>query len=224
MSDVIDVLRALVRDELSRQRPTALGKVTQVFPKDSDDSSNNHQVNVRLHASGLELQRVPVVCSRIGWSTLPREGDLMLITFVGGDLNAPVALGCLYDDQAHPPQAAQDEVVYQPPDAAQSGVRRFYIELPSGTKVTLDDDVLKIEAGETTLSVGRDGDVELKAKGNIHLTADGDIQIDAQGDLKLSAQGNVSISGMSSKFEGQTEAKISGPQLSFAGMTQFSPS
>ena len=39
-----------------------------------------------------------------------------IVAFVGGDLNGPVVLGFLYDDQRHPPKADADEVVYEVPD------------------------------------------------------------------------------------------------------------
>lgn len=224
MSGIIETLRAIVRDELSRQRPPEIGQVTQVFPKGGDDAPDNHQVNLKLRTSGVELRRVPVVVGRYGVSALPREGDLMVVVFVGGDLNAPIALGCLYNDEDHPPKAAQNEVVYQPPDDAQSGVRRLYVELPSGTKITLDDDTLNIQSGDTQVTVGRDGDVSIQSKGKIHLESQGDVEISAQGDITLSAQGNVSVSGMSTKVEGKSDAKVSGPQLTLAGMTQFNPS
>jgi uncharacterized protein involved in type VI secretion and phage assembly len=224
VSEIIETLRAIVRDELARVRAPELATVSQVFPTDGDDSPNNHEMNVTLLASGVELQRVPMIVPRIGLSALPREGDLVLVTFAGGDLNAPVSLGCLYGADAHPPRAAQDEVVYQPPDDAQSGVRRFHIATPSGATITFDDDMLQIQAGDTQVAITRDGDVVLKAKGKIQLQADGDIELDAQGNLSLSAQGNVSISGMQVTAEGKTTAKLSGAQVTLAGMTQFSPS
>jgi phage baseplate assembly protein gpV len=224
VSTIIETLRAIIRDELVRQRSAEIGKVTQVFPKASDDAADNHQVNLTLRPSGVELERVPVLVSRYGVSALPREGDLMAVLFIGGELNAPIAFGCLYNDQDHPPKAGQNEVVYQPPDEAESGVRRLYVELPSGTKITLDDDVLDIQSGDTTVTINRDGDVVINAKGKLQLESQSDIELTAQGDLKLSAQGNVSISGTSAKLEGKSDAKVSGPQLTLAGMTQFSAS
>src|SRR5262249_24091629 len=140
MSDLIGTLRAIVRDELARVRSVEIGTVTSVYPRDSDGSKNNHQVNLRLLQSGVELQRVPVATSRIGLSALPNEGDLIVVAFANGDQNAAVALGCLYDEQSHPPVAQLHEVVYQPPDQQDSGVRRVHIELQGGSTLTLGDD------------------------------------------------------------------------------------
>ena len=71
MSDMVDIIRAIVRDEMARRRSPELGLVTAVQSRDSDGSDNNHQVNVRLRASGVELQRVPVAAARLGLSLLP---------------------------------------------------------------------------------------------------------------------------------------------------------
>jgi uncharacterized protein involved in type VI secretion and phage assembly len=223
LSDLVGVIRAVVRDELARRRAPELGTVTVVNPKTSDSDDGNHQVNIKLR-SGLELQRVPVTVARLGLSALPNVGDLMIVDFVGGDLNAPVAVGCLYDEQAHPPQAAEHEVVYQPPDDEDSSVRRLHVELQNGNVITLDDDKLTITFGDTSVVVNKDGDVQIDAKGKVSLSAQSDIEINAQGDLKLSATGSVSVKGSSTTVEGQSDTTVKGPSLTLAGNTQFSPS
>jgi uncharacterized protein involved in type VI secretion and phage assembly len=224
MSNLIGTLRAIVRDELARTRYCEVGAVTTVHARDGEDSHNNHEVNLRLLQSGLELQRVPVTASRIGLSTLPNEGDLMVVVFANGDLNAPIALGCLYNDQSHPPTAHPHEVVYQPPDPKDSGVRRIHIELQGGSTLTIDDDKLTITLGDTSVAVNRDGDVEIAAKGSLKLSAQGDIELDAQGNLKLSAQNQLQAKGMTASVEGQSQAGLKGAMVSIAGTTQFSPS
>ena len=224
MSDLIGTLRAIVRDELSRIRLPQLATVTQVLARDGDDSKNNHEVNVKLLASGLELQRVPVTVDRLGLSALPNEGDLLMVAFADGDLNAPVAIGCLYDDTSHPPKAQLHEVVYQPPDDEDSSVRRLHLELQNGSTLTLHDDKLEIVFGDTSVVVNKDGDVTLQAKGKIAFTSQSDLELSAQGDIKLTAQGQLALKGMSATLEGQTEAKLKGAQVGLAGITQFSPS
>jgi phage baseplate assembly protein gpV len=224
MSDLIGTLRAIVRDELRRVRCLEIAAVTTVYPRDSDSSKNNHQVNLRLLESGVELQRVPVATSRIGLSALPNEGDLMVVAFAQGDPNAAIALGCLYDDQSHPPVAQLHEVVYQPPDPLDSAVRRIHVELQSGSTLTLDDDKLKIALGDTSVVVNRDGDVVIQAKGKVSLAADGDIELDAKGSIKMSAQSQITVKGMTVSVEGQSQASFKGATVSIAGMTQFSPS
>lgn len=224
MSGLVATLRAIVRHEMAAVRLPELGIVTAVFPRDSDSGDGNHQVSVRLQASGLELQSAPVAVGRLGLSALPRVDDLVLVAFVGGDLNTPVVLGSLYDEQSHPPVAKAAEIVYVPPDDEESGVKRLYAELPGGAKLTADDEGLVIEAGDTTVKIAKDGDVTIQAKGKIHVEAQGDLELETGGKLAVSAQGEVTIEGASVSIEGKSEAKLKGATVSLAGNTQFSPS
>ena len=59
MSDLIQTMRAIIREELTRTRMPELGIVTEVFAHDSGSSPNNHQVSVRLR-SGSPGNRVSV--------------------------------------------------------------------------------------------------------------------------------------------------------------------
>jgi hypothetical protein len=54
-SELIATLRAILRDELARMRLCEVGAVTTVYARDGDDSHNNHEVNLRLLQSGVEL-------------------------------------------------------------------------------------------------------------------------------------------------------------------------
>jgi uncharacterized protein involved in type VI secretion and phage assembly len=224
VSELIDTLRAIIREELTRHRLAELGIVTAVFPKDSDGSPNNHQVNVRLRSSSIELQHVAVAVGRAGLSLLPREGDLVVVAFVNGDINAAVVLGSIYDSQLRPPKGNPLDVVYQPPDDEDSGVRRFHLELPNGNLITIDDDKVHIESGGTEVTIARDGDVTVKSAAKVTLEAQGDIVLDAGGNLQLSAKQNVTVKGLNATLEGQAQAKVKGPQVALAGMTDFMPS
>lgn len=224
MTDMIQTLRAIIRDELARVRPPQLATVTEVFPKGSDSAADNHQINVALRPSGVELQRVPVVAGRLGLAALPRVGDLQLIAFVDGDLNAPIAIGSVYDDQAHPPTGEADEVVYQPPGDEDGGLRRIHVELPGGSLLTLKDDEFSIELGGTTVTVAKDGDVTVKAAGKVSIEADGDLSLTASGDLSATAQGKLALKGSTATLESSAQTEVKGAMISLAGQTQFSPS
>jgi phage baseplate assembly protein gpV len=220
MSDVVTMLRAIVRDELMRHRSPELGIVTEVFPGDGNE--NNHQVSVRLRATGVELQRAPVAVGRLGFSMLPEVGELVLLAFVNGDINAPVVIGSIYDSDKQPPQAGPLETVYQPFGDEDSSIRRLHLELPSGSILTIDDDKLLIEGGGTKVVIERDGDVTVKSAGKVTIEASGDITLDAGGNLQLSAKQNVTIKGVSTTLEGQADAKVKGPAVTLAGITSFS--
>lgn len=219
MSELIDTLRAIVRDELARMRAPELALVLETYANDAD--GNNHQVDVRLRGSGVELQRVPVTVQRYGISMLPRIGDLVLVVFVGGELNAPMVIGSVYDEAHQPPEAAPDEVVYKVPDAG--GERHLHLEMPSGVTYTVDDSALKIVAGGTEIALQQDGDVSIHATGNIVLATDGDLILKSNGKLLLEAAMDVEIKGLNIKAQGSAQADIKAPILNLAGLTQFSP-
>jgi len=224
VSELIATLRALVRAEIARVRAPALGAVTRTYPKTGDDGKDNHQVDVKLIDSGVELPRVPVAVPRLGLSALPNVDDLVLIVFVNGDLNAPIAVGSVYDDTVHPPVAKDGEVVYMPPEDEDASVRRLHIELKNGGKLTLDDDKLTVELGDTALVINKDGDVTIKAKGKVRLESESDLELVAGGALKLEATSDLTAKGSTATVEGQSSAKIKGASLTLAGNTQFSAS
>jgi len=224
MTTVIPTLRAIIREELTRYRMPELGVVSSVFAKEDDSGDGNHQVNVTLRGSGLELQRVSVAVGRAGWSALQRTGDLVVVAFLDGDLNSAVVLGTIYDNTLRPPKAAPLDVVYQPPDDEDAGVRRFHLEMPGGCTITYGDDKLSVTSGGTEFIVEKDGDVSIKSAGNVKIESQGDISLEAGGKLTMKAQQDASLAGMSTTVEGQGSATVKGPTVALNGMTSFSPS
>ncbi len=218
------MVRAIVREELTRYRWPELGVVSSAFSMEDESSDGNHQINVRLRGSGLELQRAAVAVDRAGWSALPREGDLVVVAYLDGDLNAPVVLGTVYDNTLRPPKAAPLELVYQPPDDEDTSVRRVYIELPSGSSITYGDDKFTISSGGTEVIVEKDGDISIKSAGNVKIESQGDISLDASGNVSVKAQQDLTLQGMQVTLEGQSASTVKGPSISINGMTSFSPS
>ena len=102
MSDLLHVLRAIVRDELKHLRLGDVGVVTATLPHAEGDT-HNYECNVKLRELDLELRNVPMTTPHVGMASAPREGDLVLITYVGGDPNRPIVAGRLYSDKANPP-------------------------------------------------------------------------------------------------------------------------
>ena len=209
MTDMVDIIRAIVRDEMARRRAPELGLVTSVFARDSDSSDNNHQVNLRLRASGLELQRVPVAAARLGLSLLPKVDDQVLVVFANDDVNAPVVVGSVYDENVQPPVGKPEVLVYMPTDPDDSAIRRLHIELANGCALTWQDDHLTLKMGSTELTVNQDGDVQIKSAGKVEVKSDGDITIDAGGKLILKAQSDLKLTaGAELAMEASGAAKL----------------
>jgi uncharacterized protein involved in type VI secretion and phage assembly len=215
MSTLVPSLQAVVRDELHALRTVELGVVTQVYTNEGGSGDNNLAVNARVRGSALELQHIPVAVGRLGVSLIPRVGDLAVIAFVAGDVNSPVVIGFLYDEQTRPPDAKATELVYVVPDDADDDARRVEVQLPSGNKLTLQDKKLTVTMGSTTLTLEADGAITIQAGGDITLKSQGAVSIEAQTDVKVKA-------GTSASIEGGTEAKLKGATTTIAGMTSFS--
>ena len=221
MSLVMPTLRAVVRDELAGVRPVSLATVTAIDTNADDSGKRNVEVNAQLHGSDVELQRVPVASGRLGLSAAPRIGDTVVVAFVDGDLNGPVIIGSLYDDQQHPPKAAPDEVVYQVPDDA-AGVRRVEIITASGNTVTVHDDDIKIAMGDTTMEVTADGAVKIvcatdfvvEAQGEVKITAGKNVTLEASSDAIVKASASATFQGNSTTLKGATTSVV--------GQTSFS--
>lgn len=221
MTLVMPTLRAVVRDELAGVRPVALAAVTAVDTNADGSGARNVEVNAQLHGSDLELQRVPVATGRVGLSAAPRVGDTVVVAFVGGDLNGPVVIGSLYDDQRHPPQADPDEVVYAVPDDA-SGVRRVEIVTAGGHTVTIADDDVTITMGDTSLEIAADGAVTVKTATDFVLEAQGDVTIKAGKSFVVEADRNVALKASSSATVEGNSATLKGATTTVAGQISFS--
>ena len=223
-TDLLDTLRAIVRDELARQRMPELGVVTAVFPRTDDGSDDNHQASVRLGASGVELQHVPVAVGRLGLAWLPQVGDTVLVLFIQGELNAPVVVGSLYDAQVRPPTAKAGETVYLPSDAGgDAALRRLHVALGSDVTLTLDDEHLTVKLGGTELVLSKDGDVAITSAAKLTIKTQGDFSVEASGNIDLKAQASLNLAGVAAKLEGQGSAQVKAPAITLAGNTQFSP-
>jgi phage baseplate assembly protein gpV len=222
MSSVMPVLQALVRHEMTASRPLAIGSVTTATTNEGGSGDHNLEVNVRLHGSDLELQRLPVTVGRLGLSVAPRVGDLALVGFVDGDVNGGVVLGFLYDHQNHPPDAKVDELVYEVPDDA-SGARRCEMRLPNGNTLTVVDDTVTVKMGGTSLIVESDGNITLDAAGDVVLKAGGNISLKASQDVSIEAGTNLTAkASANASLEGSAAAKLKGGTTTIAGMTSFS--
>lgn len=229
--ELLSVIQAIVREEIAARRFAEIAVVTDVHPHADGGDKLNSECTVTLRDSGLELQRVPVATQRIGFAAIPNVDDLVLVNFVGGDLHAPVIVGRLYNDVDRAPVAKTGECVYISPDAAESGLRRFYLELPNGNSVLVDDDKTLLDMGGTKITVGNGGAVEIDCQDAVTVKATGDIALEAGGKLALKAQSDVTVEGLSvtvkaqtsAQLEGQAGATVKGPMVTLAGNTSFSP-
>ncbi len=231
MHDALGVIRAIVRDQLRSLRTAEVGLVKAVYPHEAGSDLNNYECDVQLRDSGLELKRVTVATTRMGFAAIPNPQDLVLVHFLNGDVHSAVITGRLYNDTDRQPIAKAKECVYISPDQPESGVRRLYLELPNGNKLLVDDDKVVLEMGKTTLTMNHDGDLVIDSNAKLTVKTQGDASLQAQGNIELkTTSGSVTIEGSSVSVKGTTGATIDGgpsttvkgASISIAGQTSFS--
>lgn len=205
---LLETIQRIVREELARTRTAELAVVQEQHPHEADGDDDNYACTVVLRDTGLVLRRVPVATQTIGSASIPAVGELVLVAFVGGDLNAPVIVGRLYNDEDRPPVngdgravlhlplgAADDEAVHL---EVHSGDRReVALTLGSGLALTLRDDdpvvELSVDGGKATLAVDRDGAVRLETSGDLSIEA-GKVEIKGS-EITVEASGTLDLKG-----------------------------
>jgi phage baseplate assembly protein gpV len=201
-----ETVQRIVQEELGRVRTAELAIVQEQHPHADDSDKDNYACTVRLRDSGIVLEQVPVATSRIGCVSIPAVNELVLVQFVGGDINAPIITGRLYNDEDRPPVNDDGQAITHLPLGAEDAdavhielysgdTRELVFKLGSGIEVNVRDDdpvvELKVDGGKLTLQVDRDGAVALESKGNVELKGN-EISIEAQSQLNLKG-GTVNI-------------------------------
>jgi phage baseplate assembly protein gpV len=208
MDNMVEVIRKIVESEVRKLRIAELGVVTSIFPHSSDSDKDNYECNVKLKYKDLELRRVPVATQHVGLANIPNVGDLVLVTFVNGDINAPVVVGRLYTDEDRPPINKEEEIVY-----TLSKGSALKMEFPSGIALSVTDDDVSVEAGKTTLKLNRDGDVAIESNAKINVKAADEMSFNAT-IVKIESKGNMEIkAGATAKFEASGTLNIKGAMV-----------
>jgi uncharacterized protein involved in type VI secretion and phage assembly len=201
-----ETIQRIVHEELGRIRTAELAIVQEQHPHAGSSDKDNYACTVRLRDSGIILKRVPVATGRIGSASIPTVGNLVLVQFIGGDINAPVIVGSLYNDEDRPPMNADGQwILHLPLNAGDSDAvhveltsgdaRKLVFKLGDGLTATLNDDdpvvELKAAGGKATIQVARDGAITLESQGDVKITGN-QITIEAQSQLNLKG-GKVNI-------------------------------
>lgn len=160
MESIVSIMQQVAAREVEKIYTTEIGIVTTIFPHESASDKNNYQCSVNLKnrkkadGSDFELRKVPVTTGHIGTVQIPNVGDLVVIAFINGDLNAPVIIGRLYNDEDVPPLSKKDEWV---------------IEKVESIKIKM--------IGGSTLEIDKDGNIKIEAKKDITIKTEGNITI-----------------------------------------------
>jgi uncharacterized protein involved in type VI secretion and phage assembly len=232
MEGVVDVMRRVAEQETRRILTTELGVVTAVFPHEEEGDGENYQCSVQLKGKLLpdgermELRRVPVATPYLGFAAIPNVGDLVLVQFIGGDVNAPVITGRLYDDEVRPPPNLRDELLVRHRVDGGGSIRidaEGRIVLASANEentLTLDDEAitltnekfsLTIDFTGERISISSEKDLELVASGGTLRLEGKTVEITSGGDLTLAAtQGKLAAEAKEAEVKASTSAKVEG--------------
>jgi uncharacterized protein involved in type VI secretion and phage assembly len=152
---------------------------------------------------------VPVATGRLGAVSIPPAGALVLVQFLGGDVNAPVVTGTFYSDEDRPPVNADGQVIWSlPADASPDDALRLEVssadkksvmlKLASAVTVELKDDdpAVNIDVGgNAQVTIDSDGTVTITSAQSLAMKASSDVKIEAQGNLELKAGGKMTLQG-----------------------------
>jgi uncharacterized protein involved in type VI secretion and phage assembly len=204
---LLETIQGIVQSELGRVRTSELAVVQDVHPHADDSDKDNYACTVALRDSGIVLSHVPVATSRIGTVSIPAVGELVLVQFIGGSVNAPIVTGRLYNDEDRPPVSADGVAVAHLPLAAADD-EAVHIELHSGDERSLtitlgkglklelkdDDPVVSLDVGDgkAKLTIASDGATTIESQGALEVKAKG-IKIDAGSDTLVLKGSTVEI-------------------------------
>lgn len=228
MSTIVSTIQEIVRQELRRVHVTELGLVEAVYPHSTDDDNDNYGCDVRLKNSGLLLKRVPVATGHIGTVAIPNISDLVLLTFDKGDVNQPIVIGRLYNDEDRPPLNSPDEVIFRLPLAEaddktikaairnlkdSTPPREILVEMSPKITVRISDGTVRATAGKTEMKLdqpdGSGGTVTVVAgRTKITMNQDGDIAVEAAGAMTLKAARDLTLEGQNVTIKGQMKTDI----------------
>ncbi len=197
MSDLFDSIRQIVREELRQRRFAELAVVQEQHPHADDGDTDNYSCTVVMRDNGIVLKRVPLMVIRKGAAAVPDVGDLVMVQFLNGDLNAPIIVGSLYNDEDRPPANASGQAVFKLPLEG-GGVELLVdtenstsveLKVGSGVTVTLVDDdpvvTIDVDGGKATLEISRDGSLSLSSGNGVEIKSGADMTIEAGGQLNL---------------------------------------
>ena len=220
MHQVVHTLRQIARHEAMQRSASALGVVKSVQAGPED-----YSCTVELRETAMVLPKVPIAAGFMGFATLPAEGDLVIVLFLGGDMHAPVVAGRLYTQALQPPEHGPGELVLQLPPTASAeeraelriktpgeGERELSLKLDGEVPVSFSaaNDGIVLEAGDVR--------VELKqtsaSDGALTITVgEAKITIEQAGDVAIETSGKLTLKGQSVEISGDTSVKVAGQTI-----------
>jgi hypothetical protein len=211
---LFDSVARIAQHEAAARWIAAIGVVVDVF--DGDGPIPDHAVSVELRETGLLLPRVPIAVAVPGQAATPRAGDLVVLLFADGDVNAPVVIGTLYHAELAPPAHGEGDVVFALPAGEKEPSFRAVLR-GADPKLTVTMGDVEVVADDTKVHV-KTGDAEatLEAAGNGRIelrVGDASVTVTGRSDIVLKTPGKLSLQADDVEIKGQTSVSISGARV-----------
>lgn len=228
MTTIVGTIQEIIRNEMRSLRITELGLVEAVYPHSNAGDNDNYGCDVQLKNSGLLLKHVPLITGHIGTVAIPNVGDLVLVAFDKGDVNQPIIIGRLYNDEDRPPLNNPNEVIFRLPLAEEDNktikaairnisendpARELLFEMPPKITVQVNDGKVHATAGKTEMKLDQTNEsggtvTVLAGRTTITMNQDGDVTIEAAGAMKIKATRDLDIEAQNITIKAQMNAKV----------------
>ena len=201
---LLETVRKIVRQELQRIQGATLAIVQEQHVGDGE-----YACSVRLRDSEIELKQVPVATARMGLASIPAIEDLVLLQFIAGDINRPVIIGSLYNDEDAAPDNGDGQLVCQLPlgasdseglhlTASSADTPALELRIGGGLLVTLQDDdpvvSIDIGSGSASLTIDSDGTLAISGGRGVSIEAGTDLVLKGSS-VKIEGSGEVAVKG-----------------------------
>jgi uncharacterized protein involved in type VI secretion and phage assembly len=221
MHRLVHTIQQIARHEVEQQAAPALAVVKSVH---GANGTRDYSCTVQLRDSGIVLPHVPIATQVIGHASLPRQHDLVVVAFAGGDLNAPIVIGRLYNEEVAPPKNAEGELVTVLPGDEDDPTKRLEIRVSTpgdGTRslvvklagsgvtveLSVDDESISLKAQDTSLELRQsgasDGVAVLKA-------GDAKVTVKQSGDVSVETTGKLTLKASDIEIKADSSVKIKG--------------
>ena len=198
---LLQTIRQIVRQELRRVQGAAVAIV-------QEQHTAEYACTVMLRDTEIVLRQVPVATARMGMASIPAINDLVLLQFIGGDINQPVIVGSLYNDEDVPPDNADGQAICQLPlGASGAGIEiiangldtpSLVLRIGGNLELTLQDDDpavnIDVGSGSAALTIDSDGTVAIKGGNGFSIEAGADLTLKGA-NVTLEGAGEVTVKG-----------------------------
>jgi uncharacterized protein involved in type VI secretion and phage assembly len=224
MHRLVSTIQDIARHEVAQQIAPCLAVVQTLH---NGGGTPDYSCTVQLRDTGVVLPKVPVATQLIGHAALPREHDLVLVVFAGGDLHAPVIVGRLYNEEVAPPKHEPGEhVTILPGDEDDAkkhlalriatpgdGTRALKLSLEGDSvsvELTIEDNLIRFTTGDVMLTLEQSSSSDGKAE---LIAGDAKVTLEQGGDLSIEAKGKISLKAKDIEIKADSKVKVSGSTI-----------